>query len=137
MERIDEILAYAVKPGKFAESHIPAPFLEITNLASRIPLLLLGGCSFLHRDDLSSRSGVRKKESSNLHLDLLDCRLHLRDVCQGLRYRSETDNRRQQPIRPRIHIRFRHCYRFLHSHPDELHQQGIERLLDLDVSGTA
>ena len=94
VERIDEILAYAVKPGTFPADMPWLPNFKLI-FASRIPPLLPGSGNLLLCDDLPSRPGLRKEEPSHFYLNLFHCRLSLRDVCQGLWYCGETDFRRQ------------------------------------------
>lgn len=88
-------------------------------------------------DDLPCRTIIWEEESSNLHLDLLHRWLRLRHVRKGFRNCLETQPRRAQPVQSCVDICFPHRHGFLHSHTDELFQQGLERVLDLDVGSPA
>lgn len=93
VERIDEILAYAVKPGPPFITR--SPVVDVAYTVSRVPILLPCRGDLLYGHDLPRRASIRKEKPSHLHLDLLHCRLDLGHVGQGIRYRGETDPRWQ------------------------------------------
>lgn len=101
----------------------------------RVPYLLRRRSDLFDVYDIPSGASVWEEESSDLHLDLLNSWLRLRHVGESFRYCAETYHRRQQPIHPCLDLRLPHRYRFLHSHANELHQQGIESILNIHVSG--
>lgn len=83
--------------------------------------------------DIPSRPYIREEESADLYFDLLHRWFCFRHVCQSFWHCPEAYPRGPQPIHPCFDIRVPHRYRLLHSHADELLQQGLERVLHLNV----
>lgn len=136
VERIDEILHYALQPGMLLGSNERIAKERPLTLSPRIPFLLPCSGHLLDRHDLPSRTVVRKEEPAHLHFDLLDCWLRLGHVCQGIRYCLEAHIGRSQPIHSALDLRLCHRHWILHFNADELFQQGIEPVLYIDVSKT-
>lgn len=107
--------------------------LPVSNATPRIPSLLLRGRRVRQCHDLQDCAHPRQEEPADLPLDLLDCRIRLCHVRQGLRHCGQAHFCRPQPVHSRLYIRFHDLDDRLHSDPDELLQQGISHLLDSNV----
>ena len=74
IETVDQILAYAIKPGQYTERKWLRNATKLTH-RFRFSALLHRRRSFLHCHDLQSRAAIWQKEPPYLHLHLLDSRL--------------------------------------------------------------
>lgn len=131
IQTVDEILHYAIQPGR------PRTRWEVyqwTNRPCRILILLCIRGRFRWNHDLPCRTGIREKEPAHLHLDLLDGRIRVGHVSQGLWHSAEIDSGWKQPILASLHIRLHHPYRCLHFDSDELLQQGPQPIPHIFVS---
>lgn len=78
----------------------------------------------LRLHDLQNLAHLWKEKPAGLPQHLLPCGIRIGHGHQGLRYRSETDLCRKQPIHPRLDLRLYDHHGCLHSDANELLQQG-------------
>jgi len=92
IETVDEILNLAVQPGMCPS----CPGSDGRGLTSyRLLVLHRDCCNIRKHHDISCCTEIWSQEPSCLHLHLLDSRLRICHVDQGIRYRPETHSRRQ------------------------------------------
>lgn len=115
-------------------SHFIGFYCLIANFLHRIPAVLLGCCWIYCGHDLQSRSPLWPKEPAGLHLHLLHGRIDFGDVCEGIWHCIEVDFCWQKSIFAPIYLRLHDRNCCLHSHADELLQQGSESIPDINVS---
>jgi hypothetical protein len=100
----------------------------------RVPPLLPDGRCIRRGHDISSRPQIRKEESPDLLIHLLNSRICFCHVGQGFWNCCETDSGGQQSVHTSINICVRHLNRSLYSDADELFQQGFEPVPHIYVS---
>ena len=105
-----------------------------TDLSSRLLTVLLIRSNLCKRYDIPDCAKVWKKKPSDLHLDMLYCRLGLGHVCQGLWYSTQINAGWQQSIYASFYIRLYNCSRGLYFDANELLQQGLEPISNIIVS---
>lgn len=125
IETVDQILHYAIQPGKHLKSGQGVAFTSVSRtlqltFAGRIPAICHRGCRLRRSHDLQNCACLRKAECPHLLVYLLYRRLHLRHVHQGFRNRLEAHIRRKQPILPPVDIRLPDPHGSLHPDSDEL-----------------
>ena len=103
-------------------ARVAPDFYQIININCRLPAILPGRSSVRLRHDLQGRPHSRKDQSSNLPVHLLDRRLRLRHVGQGVWHCAEAYVCREQPVQPPIDLRLYDPDRSLHSDTNELLQ---------------
>ena len=103
-------------------ARVAPDFYQIININCRLPAILPGRSSVRLRHDLQSRPHSRKDQPSNLPVHLLDRRLRLRHVGQGVWHCAEAYVCREQPVQPPIDLRLYDPDRSLHSDTNELLQ---------------
>ena len=128
---VDEILHYAIHPGKRLRTPVPIPLL---NRVYRFSILLRCSCYLFKRDDLQGCSASRQKEPIDIYFYLLYCRINIGHVGQGIWHCPQADSRWNQPVHVSVHLCFHHRNRRLHPDPNELLQQGSQPVLDITVS---
>jgi len=65
--------------------------LELLLIPERVPPVLFCSCGLCGGHDIPSCAQIREAKSPHLPLDLLDCWIGVRYVCQGVRYCGEID----------------------------------------------
>lgn len=119
VETVDQILEYAIQPGKQVTFLITP---TLTDTGNSFPYLLRDSRLHLRPNDIQSRPYIRKEEPFGLHLGLLDYRIHLSHVHQGFWNCAQIDLWREQSIHTSIDICL-HCgLGHLYLDPDELSQ---------------
>lgn len=131
IETVNEILQYAIHPGK---CNFAVNTWFCAELSTRILAILHHSSRLRRRHDLSSGAEIWQEESSHLHLNMFDSRLCVCNVNQGLWYRLEIDSGRQQSIQIPVDLRFRNRDCCLHFNTDELLQQSPKSIFHFNVS---
>jgi hypothetical protein len=131
IETVDEILNLAVQPG-MCSGRAPSNARDLTLF--RLLVLHRDCGNIREHHDIPRCAKIWPQEPACLHLHLLDCRICVRHVDQGIWYCPETHPRRQQPVYASVDIRIHHCGDCLHFDADELFQQSSESIFDKYVS---
>jgi hypothetical protein len=130
IQTIDEILHFAIQPGKHLTSFSSPPTNDVTRLSAILPR-----CSRIcGNHDLSSRTEIREEEPAGLHFDLLDSWSGICDVSQGFRYRPQAYPRWEQSVYSPVDLCLHNFDYSLHFDTDELSQQSFEPIPDVNVS---
>lgn len=119
VETVDEILHYAIQPGKLSHAH-SLLILILFRICAILPHCLRILCGH----DFQCCPALRPVESCRLHLDLLFSRFRVRYGYQRIRGRGQINLERQQPIHTSQYIRLRHYCGGMHLGADEFLQQG-------------
>lgn len=114
VETVDEILHYAIQPGKLSLAHSLLFLIRF-----RIHAILPHCPRILYGHDFQCCPALRPLKSSRLHLDLLVSRFRVRYGYQRIRGRGQINLERQQPIHTSQYIRLRHCCGGMHFGADE------------------
>ena len=115
---VDEILQYAIHPGKSD----PFRFLALHSPHRLVRLFILlhsSGC-LLRRHDLQDCAQLWKEKSAHIYLDMLHRRFCFCHVRQSIWHCFKADSERPQSIHPSFHLRFCHRNHCLHLDADEL-----------------
>jgi hypothetical protein len=104
---------------------------------TRFPELLPAGSNLCSSDDIQSCTDLRQEESPRLPIHLLDGRIRLRHVHQGLWNRGKIDFCWSKSIHSPLNVCVRHRCCCLYPRTNELLQQGPRSVLDLPVFAPA
>jgi len=133
IETVDQILNFAIKPGKKADETEFGAWKPRTNSERcRLRNLLSGGHSLLDCHDLQGGASVRQEEPTHLYFDMLDGGINIGHVGQGIRHRLEADICWKQSVFASIDLCVHDCDDSLHLDADELLQQGFEPVRDFN-----
>ena len=133
LENVDQILHYAIHPGTL-EYSLSRMTADIRTSFST----LLCRCHYLRfHHDLQGCSSAWQEKPTDIHINMFDRRIRVYYGSQGFWHCSQVDHGRQQPVRSSFHLCLRHCRCSMHSHTDELLQQGFESVLYFIVSTTS
>lgn len=131
IETVDQILSYAMRPGKAREKFV-VPVAVANSHLNRIHHLLPGRHHLLDCHDLQGGPHLREEKPVDLHLHLFDGGVGVGHVGQGVWDRVEVDVCGQQSIHPCLDICVYGGDGGVHLDSDELFQQGVEPVLDVD-----
>lgn len=116
IQTIDEILNYAIKPGKTPQRQHHWIILTSNRLS-----FLRTVCDCLcNSHDIPHSTKVRQEESTDLSQHLQHSRQHFDLRSQGTWNRSQAHTQRQQPVDSPKHIRVSHCHNRGHHDANEL-----------------
>lgn len=128
IETVDEILNDALSIGKAGSVAFEGPAADFNRIYHILPC----GGSFFVRDDIQGRAYLRQAKSADIRVDMLDCRIYISNVSQGIWHCLEIDSCGSESIYPSIYIRFCNCMCGVYSNTDELLQQSSKPIFDLN-----
>ena len=135
IDRIDEMLNYAIQPGLFCR-FLPPPLgpLHAYRLnPPRLPVLRALRHHILGRHDLQGVTRVRQEEPAGVHLHLQHGGVVDGAQLQGVRDCPEIDVCGHEPVHLPQHLCVPDRHGGVHPNADELLQQGAEPVRQLDV----